>query len=129
MRQKFCSFSTLGSTSLPKFATDGDQSGDNDLSDKSIPTRFSLRQNYPNPFNPETRIEYTLPKTAFVKLKVYNMLGQEVRTLVNEIQEAGLKSVVWDGKNNLGELVSSGVYVYRIVADEFTQSFKVVLMK
>ena len=81
---------------------------------QSIPQRFSLHQNYPNPFNPSTLIRYDLPQNAIVELNIYNVLGQEVKTLVNEIQEAGYKSIQWDGTNNTGVWVSSGIYLYRI---------------
>ncbi|MGH7495609.1 MAG: FlgD immunoglobulin-like domain containing protein [bacterium] len=74
-------------------------------------------------------MEYTLPRPGFVELKVFDMLGQEVRALVNDFQQAGFKSVVWDGKNNQAQPVPSGVYIYRIVADGFTQSSKSLLLK
>jgi hypothetical protein len=85
---------------------------------------YSLDQNYPNPFNPVTTIHYALPKSGQVSVKVYNLLGQEVGTLVNEIQEAGFKSVEFDASQ-----VTSGVYFYRIAAGEFTQTRKMILMK
>ncbi len=75
---------------------------------------FALQQNYPNPFNPQTTISYQLPVKTKIILKIYNMLGQEVRTLVNENKNAGNHSVVWDGKDNLGNRVSSGVYFYEL---------------
>ncbi len=93
------------------------------------PRTYALEQNYPNPFNPETTIEYTLPKPSFVRLVIYDMLGQEVRTLVNEFQQSGVESVIWDGKNNQGQSVPSGHYVYRIIANGFTKSSKSVLLK
>lgn len=100
-----------------------------DQDDSSIRTDFQLLPNYPNPFNPETTIEYVLPKPSFVKLKIYDTHGQEVRTLVNEFQQHGVKSVIWDGKSNQGRSVMSGVYIYKIVADGFTQSSKSLLLK
>jgi len=96
---------------------------------ESLPTKFELQQNHPNPFNPETTIRYTLPSSGRVVLKIYNMLGEEIRTLVNEDQSAGYKSVVWDGKNNLGHKVSSGIYVYRLQSDIKHQSKKMLLLK
>jgi flagellar hook assembly protein FlgD len=95
----------------------------------SFPARFQLLQNYPNPFNPETTIEYTLPKSSFVKLRVFDTLGQEVRTLVNDFQQAGFKSVAWDGKNNHGQIVPSGQYIYQLTADGVTRSAKLLLLK
>jgi hypothetical protein len=94
-----------------------------------IPTHYALYHSYPNPFNPQTTISYALPKDCYVTLTIYNMLGQEVRTLVNEFQVGGSKWIVWDGKDNLGESVPSGVYVYQISAAEFTQSRKLLLLK
>ena len=93
------------------------------------PEAFELFQNYPNPFNPETEISYVLPTACFVELSVYNLLGQKVRTLVDESQSAGLKNVKWDGKDENGVNVASGVYFYKIKAGEFTQSKKMVIIR
>jgi hypothetical protein len=120
---------TIGPSASPIVADDGRQSDKDNLAIKSAPTEYSLSQNYPNPFNPETTIEYTLPKTAFVMLKIYDMLGQEVRTLVNEFQQTGVKSVNWDGKNDQGQPVPSGIYIYQIVAGEFAKSARLLLLK
>ncbi|MFQ5821980.1 MAG: right-handed parallel beta-helix repeat-containing protein [Candidatus Heimdallarchaeota archaeon] len=98
---------------------------DNDL----IPKTYRLSQNYPNPFNPETRIEYDLPKKSEVKLTIYNMLGQKVVTLVNKEQVAGSHSVHWDGTNDKGVKVSSGLYLYRIEAGDFIRTKKMLLLK
>lgn len=81
-----------------------------------VPTEFTLSQNYPNPFNPSTTIQYALREQSSVTLKVFNVLGQEVAALVNEIQPASNYSVVWDGKNATGNTVSTGVYFYRLTA-------------
>lgn len=97
--------------------------------DPRIPVEFSLEQNYPNPFNPTTRIDYRLPKRSPVRLIIYNILGQPVRLLVDENQEAGEKSVVWDGRDEKRKLVSSGVYIYRIEAGEWVQTRKMTLLK
>ncbi|MDZ7291831.1 MAG: T9SS type A sorting domain-containing protein [candidate division KSB1 bacterium] len=120
---------TIGPSGPPKIAESSFDPYEKGRQNESVPTEYSLSQNYPNPFNPETTIEYTLPKPSFVKLEIYDMLGQEVRTLVSKFQQAGVKSVVWDGKNNQGQLVPSGLYIYRIVADGFAQSSKSVLLK
>jgi hypothetical protein len=93
------------------------------------PTVFALRQNYPNPFNPTTVIQYALPKSSFVKIEVYNILGQKVRTLMEEEQEPGYKMVDWDGKDDSGAEVSSGVYFYRIEAGSFVECKKMTLLK
>ncbi len=95
----------------------------------SVPARFSLSQNHPNPFNPATTIEYSLPTKSFVALEIYNLLGQKVVTLVNQEIEAGVHQVVWDGKDNQGNKVSSGVYFYRIKTDNFSEVKKMVMMK
>ena len=96
---------------------------------KRSPQDFVLLPNYPNPFNPDTYIEYALPSDCQVTLVVYNILGQKVRTLVNEYQPAGFKSVRWDGKDDSGNLVSAGVYFYSIKAGEFSQTKKMILLK
>ncbi len=79
-----------------------------------IPKTFRIHQNYPNPFNPVTNIKYELPNTGNITLKIYNLLGQEVKTLVNKIQASGFYKLQWDGRNNHNLLVSSGVYFYKI---------------
>jgi len=93
----------------------------------SAPAAFALSQNYPNPFNPSTVISYSLEKAGMVSLRVYNMLGQEVATLVNGPQEAGVYSVPFNTSKALG--LSSGVYVYRLEAGSFVSTKKLVLMK
>jgi len=94
-----------------------------------IPTGFVLHQNYPNPFNPITTLRYDLPENSYVNVTVYDMLGREVRTLVNTTQDAGFKSVIWDATNEYGNPVSAGVYLYKIQAGEFVQTKKMVLLK
>ena len=89
-----------------------------------VPERFSLDQNYPNPFNPLTVIRYQLPVQSRVTLKIYDVLGQEVATLVNEIQDAGFKSVKW----NAGSM-ASGMYMYRIVAGTYSEVRKMMIIK
>jgi len=96
-----------------------------------LPGSFSLFANYPNPFNPATEIRYRLSQTdgSATVLRIYNLLGQEIRTLVNQVQSAGVYAVTWDGKDNLGRSVSSGVYIYRLQANGLTQSRKMLLVK
>ena len=96
---------------------------------EDIPTDFALLQNYPNPFNPETRIRFQLPEASRVVLKVYNILGQEVRTLVNDQMKAGFHNLMWDGRNGAGLRVASGVYIYRIKAGNFKSVKKMVMLK
>lgn len=94
-----------------------------------IPKVYQLFQNYPNPFNPETQIRYDLPASGHVKLTVYNVLGQKVKVLVDEVQDAGYKSVIWDGKDNSGKDVASGIYFFKIEAQNFDKTKKMVLLK
>ena len=94
-----------------------------------MPTEFRLAQNYPNPFNPTTTIRFDLPEQALVKLQVYNILGQHVRSLMNRKMNPGYHAVLWDGKNDQGLRVSSGVYYYRISAGDFTAYKKMALLK
>ncbi len=94
-----------------------------------LPTEFALDQNYPNPFNPTTTIEYALKTRVDVKLEIYNVLGQLVKTLVNENQAAGFKQAIWDGTNNFGQKAASGLYVYRIEAGDFVKSKKMIFLK
>jgi hypothetical protein len=93
------------------------------------PTSFALYQNYPNPFNPETQIRYDLPVSGFVNLAIYNILGQRVRILVDEFQEVGRKSVIWDGRDDSGHQVASGIYFYKIKAENFNKTRKMILIK
>ncbi|MBT5782468.1 MAG: T9SS type A sorting domain-containing protein, partial [Candidatus Marinimicrobia bacterium] len=94
-----------------------------------IPNKYTLEQNYPNPFNPTTILLYDLPEASFVDLTIYDMLGNVVNNLVNENQNSGSKSVQWDAKNNQGEPVSAGVYLYKIQAGAFSQTKKMILLK
>jgi probable HAF family extracellular repeat protein len=88
------------------------------------PTAFRLHQNYPNPFNPRTTISYDVPRAAHVRLKVYDVFGREVATLVDDVQEPGVQSVVWDATN-----MASGVYFYRLLVGGFVETKKMVLMR
>ncbi len=93
------------------------------------PIVFNLLQNFPNPFNPSTTIEYHVAKRANVSIEVFNVLGQQVRTLLNEDRNAGFHSIIWDGVNNTGSQMSSGVYVYRMTAGQFVQHRKLILLR
>ncbi len=94
-----------------------------------LPEEFVLEQNYPNPFNPSTVIRYVLNQDTRVNLKIYNMLGQEVVTLVNEFQSTGAKSVFWDSRDSSGQPVSAGIYLYKIEAGDVVEINKMVLIK
>ena len=93
------------------------------------PDNYSLSQNYPNPFNPSTTLKYALKEDRYVKLNIYNMLGQRVKTLVNVFQSAGYKQVIWNGTNENGVKVPSGLYIYRIEAGDFVDTKKMLLLK
>jgi hypothetical protein len=95
-------------------------------SDVGLPVTFTLHQNYPNPFNPTTAISYSIPRTSRVVLTVYNLLGQEVKMLINEIQTPGNKWITWDGRDNQGDIVGSGVYIYRIRTGSKIEARKMV---
>ena len=95
----------------------------------STPISYTLSQNYPNPFNPETRIDYQLPSNGWVELSVYNVLGQKVRTLVAEEKAAGSYTAVWNGLDNSGLDVASGVYFYRLNTGDFTSTQRMILMR
>lgn len=97
--------------------------------DLDLPTVMSLGQNYPNPFNPITRIGFALPETAPVSLAVYNLRGQRVRLLLDEVREAGRHEVSWDGTDDQGRGVSSGTYVARIVSSAGIQNRKMLLAR
>jgi len=94
-----------------------------------MPAAFALKQNYPNPFNPETYIDYQISATSRVELVIYNGLGQQVRTLLNQKQAPGNYQIRWDGKNDLGAPMSSGIYLYRLRAGSFVQKRKMVLLQ
>ena len=100
-----------------------------DLIPDPNPEQFKLFQNFPNPFNPTTTIRYFLTKSTRVMLKIYNTLGQEMRTLVDEKQTAGQYSVIWDGLDQFGMMASSGIYIYNIEAGEHTESRKMLLIR
>ena len=93
------------------------------------PESFELRQNYPNPFNPSTTIHFRIPQDETVEVKIYNTLGQEVRALTSQRFAAGSHSLVWDGKDNQGSAVASGIYLYKFTAGKFTQTRKMNLIK
>ena len=94
-----------------------------------IPAVFALRQNYPNPFNPVTTIAYDIPEISPVQVEIYNIMGQQIKTLVHEVHQPGYYRVVWNGTNNRGMAVPSGMYFYQIKASTFTNVKKLILMK
>ena len=90
----------------------------------SVPLKYTLKQNYPNPFNPKTTIEFSIPKTEFVTLKIYNILGQEMATLVSEKLSPGKYTSIWDGSG-----FASGIYYYKLETETFAQTRKLILLK
>ena len=106
--------------------------GENALSsyfDNVIPEQYALHQNYPNPFNPITSLRYDLPENSMVTITIYDMLGREVRTIMNEVQDAGYKSIIWNATNDYGQTVSAGIYLYQIKTEGFVQTKKMILLK
>jgi hypothetical protein len=120
----FTSAASLTDSTVWSFIVTGVNNG------TTVPNDFVLGQNYPNPFNPTTLISYSLPKEAPVTFEVYNMLGVKVRTLMSgETRSAGTYTVSWDGKNDGGVSMPSGVYLYRVVAGSYLASKKMTLLK
>jgi hypothetical protein len=105
------------------------KAGDATVEAVQLPLQFQLHQNYPNPFNPATTIHYTLKEEGLISLRIYNLLGEEVITLVNEVQTKGYKTVVWNGANSSGDQVSSGIYLCRINAGDLVETRKMVYLK
>ncbi len=100
-----------------------------DIDDEKVPQGYQLYQNYPNPFNPETKIRFQLPENQRVRINIYNLLGQKVKTLVNQPYSQGLHTVQWNGDNDFGEQVASGIYIYRLRSEKFTKSYKCILLR
>jgi hypothetical protein len=98
-------------------------------SESLLPDAFSLFQNYPNPFNPETVIRYALPENCYVELAIYNILGQKVKTLVNQYQNAGYKMVLWNGRDDKGNEIASGVYFCKIRTPRYSETKKMVSLR
>ena len=94
-----------------------------------VPETSILYQNYPNPFNPVTTVKFEIPTKGHVSLVIYDVAGHLVRTVVNEERDAGRHKTAWDGKNSTGAAVASGIYFYRLVAGDFVQTKKMVLLR
>ncbi len=95
----------------------------------TLPLEYCLHQSYPNPFNPTTMIQFDLPQPSQVRLVVYDMLGREVRTLVNGVEPAGYHKLIWDGTDAFGNGVPSGIYFYRLAASRFSKTMKMTLIR
>ena len=98
-------------------------------SGQALPDRYSLHQNYPNPFNPTTNIGFTLPVSGKARIDIFNILGKLVATPFDGIARTGANEVVWDGRNFAGETVATGIYFYRLTADNYVETKKMTLMK
>jgi len=97
--------------------------------ESDLPQQFTISQNYPNPFNPYTTIAYSLSERSNVRIEIFNLLGQSMRTLVDKVQPSGSYQIEWDGKDAYSQNVSSGIYMYKITTDSFTSAKKMVLLK
>ena len=96
---------------------------------RPLPETFALKQNHPNPFNPETHIEYHLPRQAQVRITVYDIAGRKIRTLLNERQDAGVQTVMWNGRDDQGKKVTSGIYICRLTAADYSETMKMILVQ
>ena len=96
---------------------------------ETLPQGFALEQNFPNPFNPFTTLRYDLPEDALVNITIYDMMGRVVKTLINDQQTAGYKSIQWNATNDNNQPVSAGLYLYTIQAGDYSQTKKMVLLK
>ena len=99
------------------------------IDENMVPAVFVLHQKYPNPFNPTTQIKYDIAEDSFVSITIYDVMGRNIRTLMNLNQTVGYHSIQWDAKNDMGEGVSAGMYIYVIQAGEFRATKKMVLLK
>ena len=93
------------------------------------PDKFDLKQNYPNPFNPSITIEYQLPHSSYVEIRIYNLNGQLIQNLVHENKDAGYYAEIWDATDNAGIKVGSGIYLVRMKAGDFSKTFRLTLLK
>jgi len=105
------------------------QTMSNIATNKQIPVEYTLEQNYPNPFNPSTTINYSATTDSHISLKVYNSLGQQVKTLVDDFQSAGHHAVVWTGDDDSGYAVPTGLYTYRLKSDAQVLTRKMLLIQ
>jgi len=99
------------------------------IDDATLPTEFMLEQNYPNPFNPRTQFNFALPRQSQVKIDIFNVLGQKIKTLADGEYEAGRYTIDWDGTDENGSATASGIYFYRMNADNFQDTKKLMLLK
>ena len=123
------SFTTLVDSTWPPCFWVGDTDEQVSIIDETLPIAYNLYNAYPNPFNPITTLSYDLPEDANVNITIYDMMGRQVKSLVNDLQTAGYKLLQWNATNDRNELVSAGLYLYTIQTGEFRQTKKMVLLK
>jgi hypothetical protein len=97
--------------------------------DSHASIEFSLSQNYPNPFNPDTQIEYSVPQTSHIIIRIYNLFGQEIKTLVDEQQSKGNYRVTWNGRTEDQRLLPSGIYLLKMVAANYQKTIRLVFVR
>ena len=112
-----------------KFKVDFKSPDASGAAESNIPEKFRLNQNYPNPFNPTTQIRYDLPKENIVSIAIFDVMGRKIRSLMNMNKTAGYHTIRWDARNDMGESVSAGMYIYTIEAGGFRATKKMVLLK
>lgn len=122
-------FSIAGGKVSARLATWSKTATDVDDVESSVPATFLLDQNYPNPFNPTTVIKYEVPRSSHVAIDVFDVLGRQIRHLVDEDEHYGLHSVTWDGRDEFGSAVASGVYFYRLKTADRVETKKMLLLK
>ena len=110
----------FGHLYLYRFVSNSRQEGSLNMVENHLPSvsNVKIHQNFPNPFNPVTTLRYDLPENNLVNITIYDMMGRQVKNLVNQTQDAGYKSVIWDATNDYGKPVSAGIYLYQIQAGE-----------
>jgi hypothetical protein len=121
LANQHCGFSVLQYTGTTRIEESFDS--------ENLPKKYTLYQNHPNPFNPETTIRFDMPRESLVSLEIYNMTGQLVRTFRNRKMTAGYHKIHWDGRDDRGVDLSSGVYFYRLRAGGFSRTRKMVFLK
>jgi hypothetical protein len=114
---------------IPRYVLQGTVAEVIEIKDGTVPMIFTLGQNYPNPFNPVTVFDLAIPTTTKVKVEVFNLLGQKVKTLLDKELTAGKYQIKWDATNETGESVASGIYFYRLNTDKFTDVKKMILLR
>ena len=95
----------------------------------TIPNQYKLYQNYPNPFNPTTVIQYDVPEISQTTLNIFDLSGRQINQLINDAQSPGLKTIIWDGKDFLGNRVGAGIYIYQLKSGNFIESKKMIFVK